>query len=242
MKIAGYDTIEYPIPIAGRTFRLLGPRDPWSLFTEPGNVKRNRADGYSPYWSTPWPGAVMLAEYVIAHHPADEEPILELGAGLGLAGLALSAFGHRVVITDYDRDALQFVQASADLNDIELFEVRPVDWRKPPPAVFRMILGADVLYEKDHQIGVLGLLRSCLHHRGAAILADQNRAIADDVIESARGFGFSTEITPVKCRAIQRPDEIDGRILRGRIFTCRRSDYSGGSRGQPSEESRPPLH
>lgn len=241
MNIAGYDTIEYPVPIAGRTFRLLGPRDPWSLFTEPDNVKRNRTDGYSPYWSTPWPGAVMLAEYVIAHHQPDDEPILELGAGLGLAGLALSAFGHRVVITDYDRDALQFVQASADLNDIELFEVRPVDWRKPPPVVFRMILGADVLYEKDHQAGVLSLLGACLHPHGVAILADQNRAIADDVIESARTFGFSTEITPVKCRAIQRPDEVDGRILRGRIFTCRRAANSAGSLGLPNEKATPPL-
>ena len=49
-----------------------------------------------------WRGALLLADYVLAHSHALGDCVgLELGAGAGLAGLALAAAGaRRVFLTD----------------------------------------------------------------------------------------------------------------------------------------------
>jgi predicted nicotinamide N-methyase len=66
--------------------------------------------------------------------------VLEVGAGLGLAGLALAQAGFRVVITDYDEDALAFVRASAERNGLLLGAMPALKARKsvvgdPPGAM-----------------------------------------------------------------------------------------------------------
>lgn len=221
MRIGRFETIEYAIPVAGRTVRLLGPQNPWAEFGEPEVQARHLADGYSPYWTTPWVSAVMVAEYAIANVTRSGEPVLEIGAGLGLAGIAMALAGHRVIVTDYDESALEFVQTSAALNNASLEDVRILDWRKPPDQRFSLIIGADVGYEaKDHK-PVADLLVRCLAPRGMALIGDPNRATADHFEHCLHGVGLSVTAAPVSCPAIPRPDAIDGRILNGRVFVVR---------------------
>ncbi len=147
-----YECQEYAIPVAGRTLRLLGPKYPHALNEDPAVRRRSEEDGYKPYWATPCPAAVMLAEYVIEHAEPGPDPVLELGAGLGIAGIALGMAGHRVVLTDYDEDALAFARASAKLNGVSLQDVQRLDWRFPPPGRYALIVASDVVYERrSHQ-------------------------------------------------------------------------------------------
>ena len=68
-----------------------------------------------PYWAYLWPGAYLLAEAVVREpwpEPVDGRILLEaleIGCGLGLAGLAALARGLRVQFTDYDQAPLDFV-------------------------------------------------------------------------------------------------------------------------------------
>ena len=72
---------------------------------------------------------------------------LELGCGLGLVGLVAAGLGWRVVVSDYDEDALAFALENARRAGV-VVETRVVDWRRSYPELrVGRILGADVLYE-----------------------------------------------------------------------------------------------
>jgi predicted nicotinamide N-methyase len=211
-------TQEYVIPIAGRTLRLLGPRFPHSLNTDPRFQNRADDDEYKPFWALPTSPAVMLAEHVIREMPPGMEPVLELGAGLGIASLALAMAGYPVVATDYDADALAFVQASAKLNGVELLAVRQLDWRKPPSEQYGVIVGAEVAYERRSHPALAALLTQCLAPAGRAFISDLNRTTADAFPEALAAAGLAFDTVRAQARAIPSFDSIDGRVFKGRIF------------------------
>ncbi|HUU85221.1 MAG TPA: methyltransferase domain-containing protein [Phycisphaerae bacterium] len=216
--VGRYETQEYVIPVAGRTLRLLGPKRPHSLRNDPAVEQRFLDDGYMPYWATPWPGALMLAEYVIRNVEPTPEPVLEIGAGLGLVGLSLAMAGHRVIVTDYDQDALAFARANAALNGVDLDDVRLLDWREPPDERFARIVAGEVLYEKRDVGPIASLIASCLEPTGLALVSAQHRTAVEDFPGALADVGLSCEAIPVQCRAIPRPDAIDARILNGTVF------------------------
>jgi predicted nicotinamide N-methyase len=222
--LAGYETQEYTIPVAGKTVRLLGPKHPHSLRGDPKVEQRFLEDGYLPYWATPWQGALMLAEYMTLHVEPGPQPVLELGAGLGLVGVALALAGHRVVVTDYDQDALAFAQASARLNGVELHEVKPLDWRHPPEESYATIVGGDVLYEKRSHQPIAALIARCLRPHGAAFISDLNRPSAETFPDTLHAAGLGFETLAVQSRAIPRPDAVDGRVFKGTIYRIFRED------------------
>jgi len=71
-------------------------------------ICENREDR-DPYWSRPWPSAVALAT-VISRRPdlVEGKRVLDLGCGLGVAGLAAALGGAKeVVMADREPLALQ---------------------------------------------------------------------------------------------------------------------------------------
>ena len=96
--------------IAGREIRLVRPADPDRLLDDPTVRDWNRMDDYMPYWAYLWPGAFLLAQ-VMAREPVREGTrALEIGCGLGLAGIVALARGLAVKFTDYDPAPLEFVE------------------------------------------------------------------------------------------------------------------------------------
>lgn len=222
-RVAGHDSCEYPIPVDGRVLRILGPLDPTALLDCPRVEKRNETDGYMPYWATPWPSAVMLAEFAL-REPTPAGPILEIAAGLGVVGLAMSRAGRRVIITDYDEDALAFVRASAARNAIVPFNVMPLDWRRPPPEQYDMIVAADVLYETRNLKEVVRLIKACLAAGGLALVSDQNRSTAEGFPRVAQDAGLTCEAICVSCRAIPGLDSSEGRAVEGTVYRIAQDD------------------
>ena len=96
---------------------------------------------------------------------------LEIGCGLGLAGLVAVARGLRVQFTDYDRAPLDFVVRSAAENgfDPARFSIRQLDWRNLPDEQHSIILGADVIYEARLVPLVAGLLGRMLAPGGVGL-------------------------------------------------------------------------
>jgi len=218
-----YECQEYPIPVAGMTLRLLGPKYPHDINYEPRILERTEADGFKPYWAQAWPGAVMLAEHVIRHVEPGPGPALELGAGLGIAGVALSMAGHRVIVTDYDEDALAFVRANAKLNGVSLADVRLLDWRTPPSEQYALIVGSEIVYEERSHEPIARLLARCLQPGGRAYISDSNRPSSNVFPDVLRTAGLTCDAVPARARAIPMFDAIDGRVLDGRVFRIRRT-------------------
>ena len=185
--------------LAGREVRLVAPGDPDRLLDDPDVLAWNRRDDYMPYWAYLWPGAVMLAEAVAREPMACGDPALEIGCGLGLAGLVGLARGLRVHFTDYDEAALEFVARSVRENgfDPAAFSTARLDWRDPPDDRFPLILAADVLYERRLVPMVADVLARMLEPGGLALIADPNRASAEGLPEALSRRGLTLVSIPV---------------------------------------------
>lgn len=184
------------LPVAGRSIRLVRPTDPDRLLDDPSVHAWNRQDDYMPYWAYLWPGAVMLAE-AVARHWRDagggDDEVLELGCGLGLAGLAAMEVGFRVCFSDYDPAALTFVGRSVLENrlDPERCSTLVLDWRDPPARRFPRIIAADVLYERRLVPLVAEVLARMLAPGGEALLSTPYRVSAESFPEAAAAVGLS---------------------------------------------------
>lgn len=151
-----------------------------------------------PYWAELWPSSVALAGYL---HPSQGYPlygqqVLELGCGLGLAGIAAAMAGAHVTFTDYEDDALAFAHHNASLNfplgAPGVLRFLNVDWRDLPElGTFDMILGADIVYERRNFSPLINALRSLLSPRGVACFTDPGRSIGAEFFSLAAKEGLT---------------------------------------------------
>jgi predicted nicotinamide N-methyase len=212
------------LELAGRTIRLVRPADPDRLLDDPAVLDWNRRDDYMPYWAYLWPGAYLLAE-AVARAPWPEPtagtiPLeaLEIGCGLGLAGLTALARGLHVRFTDIDQAPLEFVARSAAENhfDPARFQIRRLDWRDLPAERFPVILGADVIYESPLVPLVANLLDKLLAKGGLGLIASPYRVAALAFPAALASFGLTCSTEPATARAE------DGRSIKGTIYRVTR--------------------
>jgi predicted nicotinamide N-methyase len=212
--------------VGGRVLRIVAPDDPDRLLNDAAVLELNRRDDYMPYWAYFWPGAFLLAEAVAREPwPAGAE-VLELGCGLGLAGLtALAAGAERVVFTDYDETPLRFVAASAGENGFARarWETGQLDWREPPARRFSVILGADVLYERRLVPLVAGVIARMLAPDGIALVAGPYRVATEDLDGWLLRNGLVATAEPLTAR-----DEFN-RTIQGTLHRiCHEPNHGAG--------------
>ena len=110
------ETLRETVFVGKHTFRIDRPADSDKLLDHPWVRSAYAADEYVPYWAQLWPAARMLAKVVVREkwetHPRPLR-VLEVGCGLGLAGIACLARGLAVTFSDVDETALTFAAANA---------------------------------------------------------------------------------------------------------------------------------
>lgn len=210
------DWVTVPFRFVDHEILLARPREPDRLLDDPSVQQASKANDYMPYWAYLWPGATLLAERVLSEAWIPGTHAIEIGCGLGLAGLAALRAGLHVTFTDYSPAALALAAHNARLNGFDQFATRIVDWQQPPRDQFDVVLGADVLYQRRCLPDVLRVLDAMLATAGAALLADPQRAVADEFEFQARTRGYT-----VRCESAETKLE-SGRVIRGRIFRVSR--------------------
>ena len=153
-----------------RQFLIERPTDSDKLLDDPAIRDANVKDDYMPYWADIWPAARMMAKAILREpwerfplHAGDRIEALELGCGLGLAGIVGLARGLRVTFTDYDLTALRFAARNAKLNGFTDFRTMPLDWRFPPENQrFPLIIAADLTYELRNIDPLVALIKKML--------------------------------------------------------------------------------
>ena len=179
------------LSIEARKFRVIRPANPDALLDTPETLAAHEADGYMPYWGYVWPTAYDMGLAVLQSEFPKGLPTLEIGAGIGLAGLAALAHGLDVVFSDYDRTSVRLALTNAVLNGYPQAQGVFLDWRHPPDTQFPLILGCDIIYEKGNHSPILGLLDVMLAQNGECWLADPGRHSADDFVALARSRNFT---------------------------------------------------
>ena len=154
------------------------------------------ADERLPYWADLWPSAIALAAHLRVRPGLAGLRALELGCGTGLAGIAAAQAGARVVLTDYEDDALRFARANVAINLDATARGRVtseiLDWRRPGrPGTFDLVLGADIVYDRANFPLLLDIFRSTLAPDGVALVADPDRTIGRDFLDAAEAAGFT---------------------------------------------------
>lgn len=191
-RLAARFDVEAGVFETGRgVFHLSRVRDPERLVDR---IDLLDEDERIPYWAELWPSAIALARHV-AHHPelVRGRDTVELGCGLGLAGMAAASAGARVVATDYDRDAAAFARLNAADNGLSVRHV-VMDWRHLAFArQFDVVLASDVLYEARFLVPVARALDSLVAPGGRALVTEPGREVAKLFFELLRDGGWTVE-------------------------------------------------
>lgn len=190
---ARYDIAEVRVELPRGPVSLLTVRDTNAL-VDAIDPAQFAADERFPYWADLWASAVALAAWCESPGSlAPGETVLELGCGLGLAGIAASRAGALVTMTDFEEDALLFARANALRNPgAGRPSFRLFDWRSgEAPARVQTVIGADVTYERRMLLPLLETIGRCLQPGGRAVLAEPGRSIGAAFFELAAENGFT---------------------------------------------------
>jgi len=133
------------------------------------------ASSYMPYWANIWPVSRVLAAKIMSTPWSSAASVLELGCGLGLAGLAAMMAGHDVTFSDYDENALTYAVRNARINGFIAPKILPMNWRNPVDQTFQLIIGADLTWDQELVPAVVKVFHRMLAPGGIVWLTDQNR-------------------------------------------------------------------
>ena len=166
-KIGIRETEEKSLKIRGRRFTLLTPKS-IEEYIDPENPLQD-----FPLWAKAWEASWVLADFLAGLPAEPEKRFLEIGCGLGLVGVVAASFGHKVVMTEHNPDALPFARANAELNHCSGVEVIDLDWHSPSLyGRFDYIVGSEVVYhEKDFE-PLKNLFERLLKPEGEVILCE----------------------------------------------------------------------
>jgi predicted nicotinamide N-methyase len=210
-----FDLIVKELTICGETFSMTSVRDT-NVLLDRLDTSLPDAEDRVPYWAEVWTAAFGLAEWCLTARMAPGVSVLELGCGTGLVGIAAAKAGACVTLTDYNQEALAFARmnVTANLRDNQRANVivSSLDWRTPPGvARFDLILGADILYDRNVFPALAALLCASLRPGGMVILADPGRAVAGEFLRAIAEEGFT--VTQSAVTVMSRPD-------RARVTLC----------------------
>jgi predicted nicotinamide N-methyase len=75
------------------------------------------------------------------------------------------------------------------------FEYRRLDWKGPEVALgkFGLVIGSDILYEKNHPAQVADALVRLVKNSGRIVIADPGRPYLQTFVDEMRARGFGAE-------------------------------------------------
>jgi predicted nicotinamide N-methyase len=191
---AASDVVEEAVDLAGRTVRLLRPRDGDALLDEL-LAEDDPDEDRLPFWSTLWPAGAALAR-VVTGRPLAGRRVLELGCGLGLAGVAAAMAGASVLAVDRSPEATTFAAANAARNGVGI-QTAVCAFDQPERllagAPWELVLAADVLYEPRNVPVLLRLLPALVEGTGEVWLADPGRSALAGFLAELEAAGWARE-------------------------------------------------
>jgi hypothetical protein len=153
-----------------------------------------------------WRGSCVLADYIETHaHELQQTVVVELGCGVGAAGLVAARHASRVFLTDAGCDILQNCDENRRANGLALVAtVRRLDWMDPPEWLFEG--GAD-----GCAAAPFGWSADDVHAAGQA----QILLAADVVYDNTLTEAFMRIATALLrfCQARRRPEAAPPRLL-----------------------------
>jgi predicted nicotinamide N-methyase len=173
-----------------------------------------------PLFGLLWPSGMHLAAAMVKRPVRAGERILEIGCGLALASLVSHRRGADITASDCHPLAGAFLQENLSLNHLPALPYSQGSWADTEDTSlqgpFDLIIGSDVLYERD-EIGVLaGFIERHASDACEVIIIDPNRGNRAPFHKHMRALGYTLEETPIADTTLPGP------AYRGRLLHYRR--------------------
>ena len=165
-----YETESTEVVINAKQFNILLPR-----YLDHFINSVDALDDF-PLWAKIWKASWVLSGYLADMPVRPGKRLLEIGAGVGLVSIVAASFGHQIIMTEYNPDALNFAHANAHLNNCPDLPIQKLDWYRPQlDGKFDLIVASEVTYKQADFAALMQLFRSHLKPQGQIILASEMR-------------------------------------------------------------------
>jgi len=227
----GYLTKHERIAIAGAGELLIRSLLDRQQFADAGGAAEQRGIS-SAAWSLfgqSWPSGERLAEQLAARVLVAGERILEVGCGLGLASLVGHRRGADVTASDLHPLAARFLAENLRLNGLPPMKYRVGDWneaaghdpRRRVRGRFDLIIGSDVLYERDASLHLAGFIGRHAQPAAEVWIVDPDRSNRGGFNRVMAGHGFVLHE-----ERLDRPAGASQPAYRGRLLSYRRTAFA----------------
>ncbi len=216
--MSGYQTRQQTLRLGAHDYRIRSLSDRQQFADPDGHAERLGIS--SAQWclfGQVWPAGRLLAEAMSRVDIAGKR-ILEIGCGLGLASLVLQRRGADIVASDMHPLAEPFLAYNAALNGLPAVAYRQLRWDTPLPTLghFDLVIGSDILYERDHAALVAALLERHACATAEVILTDPGRGNSAPFTRALAAQGFTVSEERSAMNAADLPP------YRGRLLHYRR--------------------
>ncbi|RXI28590.1 class I SAM-dependent methyltransferase [Aliarcobacter trophiarum] len=189
-------------------------------FSDTKNIAKNLGISSAtwPIFGVIWPSAEVLAKY-IQDYDFKNKRILEVGCGIGLSSLILNKLDADITATDYHPEAESFLDINTELNNDDEIPFVRVDWNKiysEKLGKFDLIIGSDLLYERDHVELLSSFINAHTKNKCTVILANPNRGHQAKFNKEMENYGFTLNSF--------KPEDLDflDEPYKGKIFEFKR--------------------
>jgi predicted nicotinamide N-methyase len=196
-------------------------------FSDPdGQAERAGISSASwPLFGLIWPAGLALAEQMsrLPEAALSGKRILEVGCGIGLSSLVLRRRGADITASDYHPLAGEFLRHNAGLNHLPEIAYANAAWAGPNPDLgrFDLIVGSDLLYERDNPQLLAEFLACHANPSARVIVSDPGRSHCGQFSSKmlAQGYVRSTPWPPfasgvsAPSGASTAPPSLRGRIM-----------------------------
>ena len=216
----GYEVETVNHHIGGSDFRIRALLNRQQFSDPDGSAERAGVPPAAwPLFGVVWPAGLALAEEM-SQFPIAGKSILELGCGIALTSLVLARRGADITACDYHPLAEAFLQHNVALNQLPALPFRTAPWLGPNPLLGRydLIVGSDLLYERDHATLLAGFIALHTHPASQVLIADPGRGYVSTFSALMANLGYVRSAKAMAmANSIGMPDS------RGQLFSFLRS-------------------
>ncbi|MDD2265307.1 methyltransferase domain-containing protein [Sulfuricurvum sp.] len=206
-----YQTIEFPnSDIHVRTLR-----DTQQYFDTDNMAEKLGISSASwPMFGVIWDSSKILA-HLMSDFDIEGKRILEVGCGIGLASLVLNHRSANISATDYHPEAERFMDENTRINNDKLIPFIRAGWEDIESTLgeFDLIIGSDLLYERDHVELLAGFINRHTKRTCEVIIVDPGRGNHSNFSKKMVSLDFDhTQSKPIHTDYLTFP--FKGQLLR----------------------------
>jgi 2-polyprenyl-3-methyl-5-hydroxy-6-metoxy-1,4-benzoquinol methylase len=220
----GYEVETTSYQIGAMTYRIRTLLNRQQFFDPDGCAERVGISSASwPMFGIIWPVGLALAEEM-SWFPIEGKHILEVGCGIGFPSLVLRQRGADITACDHHPFAEAFLRHNTDLNDLAPIPFFNAPWLAPSLALgrFDLIIGSDLLYERDHPSLLASFLADHANSTCQILIADPGRSRCGEISAKLTAQGYRCTETRLELGKPHTPSPC------GRLLNFVRSHCAGG--------------